>query len=90
MRDDLDDMLGRMAARAPHPGLEAVSATVLERISAPAGPHRENFALTGALAAVLAVTMGVAGSWSSAAYAQPVATFDDSWQLAPSTLLGGG
>lgn len=88
MRDDLDDMLGRMAVRAPHPGLDAVSATVLERISAPQ-LRRENFVLTGALAAVLAVTMGVAGSWSSTAHAQQVATFDDSWRLAPSTLLGG-
>ncbi|MBX3595243.1 MULTISPECIES: hypothetical protein [unclassified Sphingomonas] len=88
MRDDLDDMLGRLAARPPHPGLAAVSVAVLEQISLPQ-PRRDGFALSGALAAVVAVSMGVAGGWSPAARAQ-VATFDDSWQLAPSTLLGGG
>lgn len=88
MRDDLDDMLGQLAARPSHPGLVAVSAAVLEQISAPQ-PRRDGFALTGALAAVVAVTMGVAGGGPSAAHAQEVATFDDSWQLAPSTLLGG-
>ncbi|NML04324.1 hypothetical protein [Sphingomonas sp. G-3-2-10] len=89
MRDDLDDMLGRLAAQPPHPGLDAVSMAVLDQISAPR-PRRENFAVTSTIAAVLAVGMGVAGGWSSAAQAQQISTFDDSWELAPSTLLGGG
>ncbi len=89
MRDDLDDMLGRLAARPPHPGLEDVSATVLDRISAPR-PRHDRFAVTGALAAVLAVGMGVAGGWAWQAPTHKVAALDSSWALAPSTLLGGG
>lgn len=89
MRDDLDDMLGRLAARPVPTGLDAVSAAVLEQISAPR-PARASFALTGVLAAVLATGLGVAGGWSAPARAHQVAPFDGGWALAPSTLLGGG
>lgn len=90
MRDDLDDMLGRLAARPVHPGLEDMSASVLDRIAAPR-PRQDRFAVTGALAAVLAVGIGLGGSWVMQAPAPGrVATFDSSLALAPSTLLGGG
>ncbi|WHU04044.1 MULTISPECIES: hypothetical protein [unclassified Sphingomonas] len=88
MGDDLDEMLGRLAARPVHPGLEDMSASVLDRIAAPR-PRQDRFAVTGALAAVLAVGMGLGGSWAMQAPAHKVATFDSSLALAPSTLLGG-
>lgn len=86
MRDDLDDMLGRLAARPVHPGLEDMSASVLERIAA---PRHDRFAVTGALAAVLAVGIGLGGSWVLQAPVRQPLTFDSSLALAPSTLLGG-
>lgn len=89
MRDDLDDMLGRLAARPVHPGLEDMSASVLDRIAAPR-PRQDRFAVTGALAAVLAVGMGVGGSWVMQAPVRAVATLDNGLALAPSTLLEGG
>lgn len=89
MRDDLDDMLGRLAARPLHPGLEDMSALVLDRIAAPR-PRQDRFAVTGAVAAVLAIGMGVAGGWAWEAPTHQVATLDGSWALAPSTLLSGG
>jgi hypothetical protein len=88
MRDDLDEMLGRLAARPVHPGLEALSASVLERIAAPR-PRQDRFAVTGALAAVLAVGIGLGGSWMLQAPAPKVVSFDNSLALAPSTLLSG-
>lgn len=86
MSEDLDQLLGRLSARAPHPGLDAVSAAVLDRVAASPVPRRDTFLLTTALAAVVAVGIGVAGGLSQPAHAQPPG-LDSGWALAPSTLL---
>lgn len=88
MTDDLDQLLGRLSARAPHPGLDAVSASVLDRVAAPPAPRRDAFLLTSALAVVAAVGIGFAGGLTQPTHAQPL-VFDAGWSLAPSTLLGG-
>lgn len=89
MDDELDQMLGRLAGRAPHPGLEAATGAVLDRISAPV-PRTASMPLAGALAAALAIGVGMASGWSERAEARAVPSLDAGQALAPSTLLGGG
>ena len=89
MTDDLDQLLGRLSARAPHPGLDAVSAAVLDRVRVPAKPRRDAFLLSSALAAIIAVGIGFADGLAQPAHAE-AAGLDAGLALAPSTLLGGG
>lgn len=90
MTDDLDHLLGRLAARPPHPRLEAVTASVLDQLAAAPAPRRDNIVLASAFAALIAVGMGIAGGWTQRAEAYQAAGFDPGRALAPSTLLGGG
>lgn len=62
---------------------------MLDRIAAPA-PRNANLPVTGALAATLAVGVGMASGWSERAEARPAPVLDAGQALAPSTLLGGG
>jgi hypothetical protein len=67
VNDDLDQLLGRLSARGAHPGLDAMSGAVLDRIAAPA-PRNANLPVTGALAATLATGVGMASGWSERAF----------------------
>lgn len=89
MTDDLDHLLGRLATRSPHPRLDAVTASVLDQLAAAPAPRRDNIVLTGTVAALIAMSMGIAEGWTQRAEARQ-AGFDPGRALAPSTLLGGG
>lgn len=88
MTDDLDQLLGRLSRRAAHPGLDAVSQAVLDRVSASSSPRQDAFLLTSAVAAMVAVAIGFAGGLAEPAHAQATG-LDAGLALAPSTLLGG-
>ncbi len=88
MNDDLDKLLARISAQAPHPGLEELSAAVLDHIAASPIPRRDTFLATSAVAALVAVGVGFAGGAIKPAHAQ-APTFNPAWALAPSTLLVG-
>ncbi|MDT8760513.1 hypothetical protein MZO42_17570 [Sphingomonas psychrotolerans] len=89
MTHDLDQLLGRLSCRAPHPGLDAVSATVLERIAVAPSPRSDAFLMTSAVAALFAVGIGFADGRMQPE--QPtMAGLDAGMALAPSTLLSGG
>ena len=88
MTDDLDHLLARLSSRAPHPGLDAVSAAVLDRLGEQARPRRDAFLLSSALAAIIAVGIGFADGLARPAHAG-TSGFDAGLALAPSTLLGG-
>lgn len=90
MTDDLDQLLGRLAARPPHPRLDTISAYVFARIAESPVQARGSFAAIGVLAALFAVGMGVAGGWSPPPEAHRAVALDAGHALAPSTLLGGG
>lgn len=90
MTKDLDQLLGRLSDRAPHPGLDVMSMAVLERIAESTGPRHDPFVLASALAAVAAVGIGFASGAVEPAQAQTQVTgLDAGRSLAPSTLLGG-
>jgi hypothetical protein len=89
MTEDLDHLLGRLAARPPHPRLEAVTASVLDQLTTQPPPRSDNMVLASVVAALVAVGLGVAGGWTQRAEAR-AAGLDPGWALAPSTLLGGG
>jgi hypothetical protein len=90
MTDDLDILLGRLAGRPADPRLDAATASVLDRLAAAPAPRRDNILLAGALAALIAASIGVADGWSQRDDARLMAGFDTGRALAPSTLLGGG
>lgn len=87
MNDDLDDLLGRLAVRAPHPGLDAANDAVLARIAVPV--RATSMPLAAALAALLAVGIGVTSSWAERADARPALPLYAGQALAPATLLVG-
>lgn len=89
MTDDLDHLLERLAARPAHPRLDAATANVLDRLAAAPLRRRDSIMLTSVLAALIAVSMGVAGGWTQRAEASQPIGFDPGHSLAPSTLLGG-
>lgn len=89
MTEDLDQLLGRLAHRAAHPRLDAVSQAVLDQVAATPMPRRDTFLLTSAVAAMVAVGIGVAGGLAEPARAHATG-LDAGMALAPSTLLGGG
>lgn len=89
MTDDLDQLLGRLSRRAAHPGLDALSQAVLDRVAATPAPRRDTFLLTSAIAAMVAVGIGFAGAAVEPAHAERTG-LDAGMALAPSTLLGGG
>jgi len=87
MNDELDQLLGRLGDRAPHPRLDAASDAVLARIGAPV--RAASLPLSAGLAALLAVGVGVTSAWSERADARPALPLYAGQALAPATLLVG-
>ncbi|WP_319798381.1 hypothetical protein [Nitrobacter sp.] len=90
MDTDLDRALGRLTAAPPHPGLAGLEAAVFARIDAERRADIGSPLRLGVLAAIGAITMGVASVGVSTAPTRSASTlspFDPSSPLAPSTLL---
>jgi len=93
MSMELDDLLGRIAAAPPHPGLTGIEDKVFARVREEAAraalaSHRLRI---GAVAAFAALGLGIAAGSPVAASASPntLSPFGPSSPLAPSTLLAG-
>jgi hypothetical protein len=87
MNDDLDQLLGQLASRPAHPGLDAASDAVLMRIAVPT--RAAGLPLAAGLAALLAVGVGVLSAWSERADARSALPLYAGQALAPATLLVG-
>jgi len=85
MNDELDQLLGQLADRAPHPRLDAASDAVLACIAVPV--RTASLPLAAGLAALLAVGVGVTSAWSERADARPALSLYAGQALAPATLL---
>lgn len=88
MNDELDTLLNRLSDRGPHPGLDATTGAVLDRIGSIR--PRASLPVAGALAAALAIGVGMASGWSERADARATPPLYAGQSLAPATLLDGG
>lgn len=86
---DLDEALRRLAEQPAHPRLASLEIDVMKLMAQERRAGGGPTVRSGALAAIGAVAMGVAGGGlsSSAATAQVLSPFGSSAPLAPSTLL---
>jgi hypothetical protein len=89
MEQDLDAALRRLSAMPAHPGLMSIEDAVLGRLHDRAATMTAQGIGIGAIAAVAALTLGIASGGSLQAKAAPdtLSPFGPSSPLAPSTLL---